>query len=165
MKKLGLERHLAAVVLLVVVALAGCGGGDDDSTSSPAPASSSTVTESPAEQSSPPAASAEELTPPFTEDDPEYQLAVIDDRASSPSDEDAIRPYARQLDLLQRKCTNRRSRLADFVVTTVKQAASANISTTNLNVLRNVRGSLPTEWKRQGCLQLFALYTAVLVEG
>jgi hypothetical protein len=137
----------AALVVGLVVAVAVSADSDDQSGRTPS------------------AIEALEDPSPYSDDSPEFQLAVIDDAAFSTSDEDEIRPYARELDLLERRCTNPRSRLADFAVNTVKQAESRNISTSNIKVLRDVRRATPPQWKRQGCSGLFALYLTLLDAG
>ena len=153
---------IAIVAAIALFAFSIVGGGDDDSRESDGGQTARSADDVPADTVEPPPAPEPSR---YTEDSPEYQLALIDDKASSPDDEYAIRPYARELDLLERRCTNPRSRLADFTVSTFKQAERANVSTSNLKVLHDVRDSTPPGWKRQGCRNLFALYTVLLVEG
>lgn len=134
-------RRLGLIVLVACL-VAGCGEGSTASEDSASGTSN---------------ASADR----YPEGSPEWNLASIDEDTADPSDEQ-VQPYARALDRLERFCTNPRSRLADFAVVTVEQAAKENVKTNALNVLRGVRRSFPDDWPRRGCRDQFVMYTVVL---
>ena len=93
----------------------------------------------------------------YAETSPEYKLASLDTEEPAPSDK-MIEPYARELDLLRRRCEETRAHLAELAVTVVDRAADENVATTNFNVLRGVRKSFSNGASRGTCRKSFAAY-------
>jgi hypothetical protein len=139
---------LIALVLLCFAA--GCGDSDNASVDSAAP---------PAAESSSDSAPADDPAPTsaYGDDDPETLLAIIDNGGGKPSD-DVIAPYADRLDYMEGFCRERRSLLADQVVTGVKLLRdNKGLDYTNLQMARAFSNALTGKLgHNQRCAELFA---------
>ncbi len=99
----------------------------------------------------------------YSEDDPEYQLAVIDAGGFVPLDDPSIDTYAGLLDSLDAKCSEERSLIGDQAVRATQLLAEEGIAVSALEALQGIDGSIPEESPLLSCAEVGALWIALVV--
>jgi hypothetical protein len=99
----------------------------------------------------------------YSWDDPEYQLAALDQGTPTVSDS-GVAPYARVLDRLEPKCAESRSRIGDFAFTAREQLAEEGVTESLLSILQSVDASIPGELGETACIDVFAAFVVLSLE-
>ena len=99
----------------------------------------------------------------YSEDDPEYQLAVIDAGGFVPLDDPSIGTYAGLLDSLDAKCSEERSLIGDQAVRATQLLAEEGIRITVLTGLQGMDASIPEESTTVDCAEIAAAWITLIV--
>ena len=99
----------------------------------------------------------------YSEDDPEYQFAVIDAGGFVPLDDPSIGTYASLLDSLDGKCSEERSLIGDQAVVAAQLLADAGIVVSILEALQGIDDSIPEESPVQTCAEIAAALLTLVV--
>ncbi len=99
----------------------------------------------------------------YSEDDPEYQLAVIDAGGFVPLDDPSIDTYAILLDSLGAKCSEERSLIGDQAVVAAQLLAEEGIAVSALEALQGFDDSIPEESPVFSCSEVAAAWIALMV--
>ncbi len=99
----------------------------------------------------------------YSEDDPEYQLAVIDAGGFVPLDDPSIGTYAGLLDSLERKCSEERSLIGDQAVVATQLLADEGIIVSILEALQGIDDSIPEESPVLTCAEIAAAWVTLVV--
>ncbi len=99
----------------------------------------------------------------YSEDDPEYQLAVIEAGGFVPLDDPSIDTYAILLDSLGAKCSEERSLIGDQAVVAAQLLAEEGIAVSALEALQGIDGSIPEGSPVLSCAEVGAAWIALVV--
>ena len=99
----------------------------------------------------------------YSEEDAEYKLAVTDKGGFVPTDDPSINAYANLLDRLDTKCEEGRSLIADQAFTAAQLLTDDGISTTALQALRGMDGSIPSGSSGFNCAEISAAWVFLQV--
>ncbi len=91
----------------------------------------------------------------------EAMLAIIQKQGYLADSDPLVGQFKRQLDLLEPKCKDTRSRLADMTVATHDIMAKAGVEETHLSILTNVTASIPDSGPQWNCADIFAAYATL----
>jgi len=89
---------------------------------------------------------------------PEQQLASLDAGRAVAADDSSVGAFRIRLDSLERKCTDPRSRLADYAVVVQKDLRAAGQTVTLLQVLAGIDGSVPSGATGLNCAEVAAAF-------
>jgi hypothetical protein len=98
----------------------------------------------------------------YSEDDPEYQLAVIDAGTFVDFDDPSIDAYARALDAADAKCKEGRSLVGDYAVKAQQLLADEGINVTVLQALRAIDQSIPDDSPELDCAEIAAAWVVLM---
>ena len=99
----------------------------------------------------------------YSEDDPEYQLAVIDAGGFVPLNDPSIGTYAGLLDSLEAKCSEERSLIGDQAVRATQLLAEEGIRITVLTGLQGMDASIPEESTTLNCAEIAAAWITLIL--
>ncbi len=162
-------KRLLLISVVVVIVLLGLAATACESDSSESDGTT------PAGAEAPDAAATTEVTPEdsgegeedggasYSEDDPEYQLAVIDAGGFVPLDDPSIGTYAGLLDSLDVKCSEERSLIGDQAVRATQLLAEEGIAVSALEALQGIDESIPEESPGFSCAEVAAAWITLLV--
>ena len=158
-----MKRRLFAPLLVILLALgaaAACDNGDDgDGEDGTTPGAAATTEVTPEDSGE----GEEDGGASYSEDDPEYQLAVIDAGGFVPLDDPSIGTYAGLLDSLDAKCSEERSLIGDQAVRATQLLAEEGISITVLTGLQGMDASIPEESTTVDCAEIAAAWITLIV--
>jgi CHASE3 domain sensor protein len=89
------------------------------------------------------------------------QLATLEENAPVSADDPLVRKFDRQLDGLQRKCSDTRSRLSDDTVRARELLSKAGIDEQLDSIITHVNASIPHSTDKQPCVSIFAAYVTL----
>lgn len=90
----------------------------------------------------------------------EYKLAAIDG-IGEPTEAD-LAPYGAALDRLRRKCRNTRQELSDYTVRSQELLRkNGSPESSLLTILKGIGGSIPRDYPRRDCSELFAAFVTL----
>ena len=98
----------------------------------------------------------------YSEDDPEYQLAVLDADGFVDYDDPSIDAYARALDKAEGKCKDERRHIGDYAVRARQLLAEDGIEVTLLEVVRGIDLAVPAEIAPANCDEIVALLVVLM---
>ena len=161
MKRRLVTPLLVAAILLALGAAAACDNGDDgDREDGTTPGAAATTEVTPEDSGE----GEEDGGASYSEDDPEYQLAVIDAGGFVPLDDPSIGTYAALLDSLGAKCSEQRSLIGDVAVVAAQLLADAGIIVSSLEALQGIDDSIPEESPVLTCAEVAAAWVTLVVE-
>lgn len=148
-------RALAASAAVGVLLLAGCSTQEPVEAETSEPAKSTAAAPKP--EPSPPADE-----PDWTDEDVEYQLAVIDTGGFVPHDDPVIEKYARALDGAEKRCPEDRRMLGDMTVRAL-QVLDEEKPGHGETILTMLGALTDTAKPGKGKIECTELYSALLV--
>ena len=101
-------------------------------------------------------------TTAYSEDDSEYQLAVLDAGGFVPLDDPVIDTYANLLDSIDPKCEEDRTLIGDQALTATQLLADEGISVTILEALQGMDGSIPEGSVTLSCAEIAAAWVVLV---
>ena len=93
------------------------------------------------------------------------KLATIQKQAPVEANDPLVRNFDAKLDALQKKCKDRRIRLADFAVTARKLLKKDGVDESLSSIVTHANQSIPAAAPRMPCAYTFAAYVALRTSG